>query len=104
LVNQLNAEDRIPAHSYLLEAWVDGGLVGGIFWLVIFGLVGAVFLTLYGMRDELSPLIAYLVMSLGWSILLSSFGDYDRIIAAYSILVLLYAWRRRPRPLADAAS
>lgn len=94
LINQLKTEARIPAHSYLLEAWVDGGIAGGIFWLVILGLVGAVFLTLYAIRDNLSPLIAFLMMSLVWNIFLSSYGDDDRIIAAYSILVMLYAWRR----------
>jgi hypothetical protein len=104
LMNQLRTEDRIPAHSYLLEAWVDGGIAGGIFWLVILGLVGAVFLTLYAIRDKLSPLIAFLMMSLAWSIFLSSYGDNDRIIAAYSIVVMLYAWRRRPQLLSDAGA
>jgi hypothetical protein len=94
LINQLKTAVRIPSHSYLLEAWVDGGIAGGIFWLVIVGLVGAVFLSLYAIRDNLSPLIALLMMSLAWNIFLSSYGDDDRIIAAYSILVMLYAWRR----------
>src|SRR5436190_1930360 len=62
LINELHGEVRIPAHSYLLEAWVDGGVLGGVFWLVILGLVGVVFLTLYGMRENLSPLIAFLMM------------------------------------------
>jgi hypothetical protein len=94
LINQLKTAVRIPSHSYLLEAWVDGGIAGGIFWLVILGLVGAVFLTLYAIRDNLSPLIAFLMMGLAWNVFLSSYGDDDRIIAAYSILVMLYAWRR----------
>jgi O-antigen ligase len=94
LINELRGEIRIPAHSYLLEAWVDGGVLGGIFWLLILGLVGAVFLTLYAMRDILSPLIAFLMMYLTWSILLSPYGTDQRITAAYSILVMLYAWRR----------
>lgn len=95
LINQLKVADTIPAHSYLLDSWVDGGVLGGIFWLVILGLVGAVFLTLYGLREALSPLIAFLMMYLTWSILLSPYGSDQRMIATYSILVLLYAWRRR---------
>jgi hypothetical protein len=102
LINQLDQESRIPAHSYLLEAWVDGGVLGGIFWFVILGLVAAVFLTLYGIREELSPLIAFLMMYLTWSIFLSPYGSDQRIIATYSILVMLYAWRVRRRFVREA--
>jgi O-antigen ligase len=103
LINQLKGEDTIPAHSYLLEAWVDGGILGGLFWLVILGLVAAVFLTLYAIRESLSPLIAFLMMYLTWSILLSPYGSDQRVTAVYSILVLLYAWRRGRQLLSGAA-
>ena len=102
LINQLDQEERIPAHSYLLEAWVDGGILGGIFWLVILGLIGAVFFTLHRMRDALSPLIAFLMMYLTWSILLSPYGAEQRLIAAYSIVVMLYVWRRSHRLVREA--
>jgi hypothetical protein len=87
-------EDTIPSHSYLLGAWVEGGVVGGIFWLLVLGLVGAVFLTLYRLSDPISPLIAFSMMFLAWNVLFSPYGAEQRIIAPYTILVLLYAWRQ----------
>jgi len=93
LENELLHEDIIPSHSYVLGSWVDAGIVGGIFWLVILVLVGGVFMTYYRVGDPIAPLVAFLMMFLSWSILFSPYSGQQRVLASYAIIVMLYAWR-----------
>ena len=84
----------IPTHSYLTQAWVWAGILGGAFWLVI--LVIAVWLlgTLYSFRVTLLPLLVFSTILLLWNIAFSPYGDVARIVACYGIALCLLGLRQ----------
>ncbi len=85
--------DLIPTHSYLLGSWVEGGLMGGLFWLATLVLAVGLLTTLYGVRLPLSPLLVFSTTLLVWSILFSPYGSGDRLFAPYGIAVCLLGLR-----------
>ena len=94
----------IPTHSYLLGAWVEAGMLGGLFWLAVLLMPAAVLANLYTTRLPLSPLFAFAAFSLTWDILFSPFGTLTRLIAPYYVVVLLLAWQQMRDPsLIDSA-
>jgi hypothetical protein len=93
----------IPTHSYFFGAWVEGGIAGAFFWGFVFYLVANVLGRICIIREPLSPLIVYTSMLLGWNILFSPYGGDSRIVAAFTLVVLIFAWtvlgrRRRAVP------
>ena len=94
----------IPTHSYLLGAWVEAGMLGGLFWLAVLLMPAAVLANLYTTRLPLSPLFAFAAFSLTWDILFSPYGAVARLIAPYYVVVLLLAWQQmRDSSLIDSA-
>jgi O-antigen ligase len=83
----------IPTHSHLTLAWVEGGILGGIFWIYIFILVLRALLRLTSLRPDLSPLYAYLLVNFLWDILYSPFGSVNRMRAAFFILLSYFLLR-----------
>jgi hypothetical protein len=77
----------IPTHSHLTMAWVEGGILGGICWIYIFGLTVRSVLILNSLRPNLAPLYSYLLVSFLWDILYSPFGSVNRIWGAFFILL-----------------
>jgi hypothetical protein len=97
----------IPTHSHLTQAWVESGILGGIFWLYVLGLVGVMFVQLVLRRPTLLPLYSYATVGFTWDVLYSPMGSTDRLIAAFMILLcldLLHQWNPKPmssrRPVA----
>ncbi|WP_198341616.1 hypothetical protein [Perlucidibaca aquatica] len=90
--NSLNAsasvDGLIPSHSYLFGAWVEAGLLGGIFWIYIFlisifRVLPAIFLVGNGVA-----LIALLALpGWIWNIFFSPFGANVRVDAAAVIVI-----------------
>ena len=94
----------IPTHSYLLGAWVEAGMLGGLFWLAVLLMPAAVLANLYTTRLPLSPLFAFAAFSLTWDILFSPYSAVARLIAPYYVVVLLLAWQQMRDPsLIDSA-
>lgn len=91
--------DLIPSHSYLLGAWVESGVAGGLFWLWVLTLP---FLATYSLlkRDEiLATLIAYSAIDLLWSVLFSPFGSTERISVAFQLALLCWSIRAGGRKI-----
>jgi hypothetical protein len=89
----------IPTHSHLTQAWVESGILGGIFWLYVLGLVGLMFVQLVLRRPTLLPLYSYAMVGFTWDVLYSPMGSTDRLIAAFMILLcldLVHQWRAKP--------
>lgn len=108
LVNQTPAlspdASTIPTHSYLLQSWVWAGLLGGVFWLAIFGIAGWMVANLYAFKPGLAPLIVFSTVLLIWDIGFSPYGSSARILASYGIALCLVGLRLMRRDEADDSS
>ena len=64
----------IPTHSHLTQAWVESGILGGIFWIWVIALSCRAVLRLLFYRLDLAPLYAFFLISFAWDILYSRWG------------------------------
>jgi hypothetical protein len=83
----------IPTHSYLFGAWVDGGVLGAVFWLWTLVLVASFLPQLRRLGDGRVTLVAFLSASFVWDVLFSPLGAQGRLTAAFSLVVFLMAKR-----------
>ncbi len=84
--------DLIPTHSHITGAWVEAGILGGIFWIWILILIARNLGYLYQIRDPISPMAVFFSILLAWDVLFSPFGAERRIMSAFQIVVLVYSW------------
>lgn len=83
-----NSEGLIPAHSHLMSAWVDAGILGAVFWIYYFVLVLKALLR-SGMGDSpLKPVHIFLMTMSLWEILFSPFGGVQRIVESVYIVII----------------
>lgn len=96
-------KETIPSHSYFFGAWVDAGILGGVFWLYILSmcLLGAY--RLLGVPQLFLPLSIFTILTLVWNTLFSPFGADSRFIAAYHVVVLFWVIRNSDAILAQAS-
>ena len=85
--------DLIPAHSYLLGAWVWAGFLGGVFWAGVAAVAIWLLANLYALRIEAAPLVAFSAMLLLWDIAFSPYGFNARITATYGLALCLVGLR-----------
>lgn len=85
--------DLIPAHSYLLGAWVWAGLLGAAFWFAVAAAAVWLLANLYSFRVELAPLLVLSAVLLLWGIAFSPYGNSTRITAPYGIALCLLGLR-----------
>ncbi len=78
----------IPAHSYLLQAWVYAGVVGALFWVWVYVFIARALLHVYPPTVVLLPVAAFMAFSLFWDILFSPYGSTGRILVPYYIVTL----------------
>lgn len=81
----------IPTHSYLFGAWVDGGILGAVFWLSTLVLAASVLLRLHRLADGRVALVAFLGFSFLWGVFFSPLGTEARLSVAFSLVVFLMA-------------
>jgi hypothetical protein len=85
-----NLEDGlIPAHSYLLGAWVYGGVLGAVFFGWVFWFTAKALLRVYPSSVLLVPLLSYVGFITFWNVLFSPYGSEVRIIFPYYVLILM---------------
>lgn len=80
----------IPTHSYLLGAWVEAGVLGGIFWISVVWM--CLFRILPVAFEVTSGLSVYVLMTLPffmWNILFSPFGANVRVEAAGTLAIFM---------------
>jgi hypothetical protein len=82
--------ETIPSHSYLFGSWVDGGIMGGIFWIYVFGVAVISIYSSLLLKDNIRIVYAYLVFSLMWGILFSPFGSPLRFPVAFQMTVAFF--------------
>lgn len=85
-------EGLIPTHSHLFGAWVEAGIAGGAFWLlIIFITIRALGTTLNG-KTQIAAVIFFIGVLFIWDIIFSPFGAERRFVNAFFITVLLESY------------
>lgn len=80
----------IPAHSYLVGAWVHAGILGALFWLWVLSLPVRVLMRPQAEDEPLAPMAAFFSASLIWDILFSPFGAAARLKASFIVVTLMW--------------
>ena len=79
----------IPAHSYLIGAWVDAGIIGALFWLWVLSVPVRVLALMQASYEPLAPLVLFLAFGLMWDVLFSPFGAAQRFSVAFVVVALM---------------
>lgn len=90
--------NQIPAHSFLMQFVVFGGLLAGILWIYVLKFLGQTLLIVFKAKDygNIEYLITYQSLITFWSILFSPFGAFERInIGSIIVLSSIYVCKRK---------
>lgn len=79
----------IPTHSHILGCWVEGGIVGGLFWVYIFWLALSAFIAILRRPPPEIGLLSFVLIGFLWDILFSPFGLERRVVNAALICLVL---------------
>lgn len=82
-------EGIIPTHSYILGAWVDGGIVGALFWIWVWWLTAKMLLRSYPASVLIPPAVPWFAFQLLWNIPFSPYGGAERVVAPFYLVVLI---------------
>ena len=82
--------DLIPSHSYLMGAWVEGGLAGAVFWSYCLILCIYALFSLLVVDSAVVPFVAFSLVDFVWNILFSPFGAEVRFLVAGQIGILFW--------------
>lgn len=85
-------------HSQVLHAWVEGGVLGAVFFLALFFslLKSTPWLLQQRPMDLLTPILLFFVIMTLWNLYMSPFAAPHRIYIAFGgILAVLLAWQRQ---------
>jgi O-antigen ligase len=77
----------IPAHSHLTQAWVESGILGGIFWIYIVIIVVCGIQRLVFDHPPMAPLYCFFLISFAWDIFFSPMGSVNRMIGDFYLLI-----------------
>lgn len=79
----------IPAHSHIISAMVNAGILGAPFWVYLLWLVAKSLVRVAIRRPPLAPIYCYLLVTQFWATLFSPFGSTARIIEAATVIIIL---------------
>ena len=87
-----DSPDLIPAHSHFFAAWLEAGVVGGIFWLLILAMtVKALLANSLSFMGKYRAFGVFLLMMFLWDIVFSPFGGERRVFNGFLIWVVIVA-------------
>jgi hypothetical protein len=97
-VNRMaSQEDLIISHSQILQGWVEGGVLGFIFFVVLGWLIGKTLFwqTLIGPYSPLTPLLTFVLLECMWSLFLSPFSGGQRVYIPAACVFMCYVVEKR---------
>ncbi len=97
-------EGLIPTHSYFFGAWVDGGILGAVFWGWIYVLTARAFLRVYPDTAVLLPVASFLGFLMLWEILFSPYGTPGRVTFPYSFVMMMTFASMAPQKAVQVAT
>ena len=77
-------------HSQILQAWIEGGLLAAIFF-IIFGyqlFIGVKETILNRKLDRFTALYTFLLLQSAWHLMMSPYAGHHRLMIALSIAIL----------------
>jgi hypothetical protein len=101
---RITAEQRmglIPAHSHFFGGWMEAGILGGLFWLVVFYLaIRVLFLGAFKLTSFAQFVVVYVLVTFLWDILFSPYAGERRVTTGFLLLLLCIMTRRYNRYIA----
>jgi hypothetical protein len=94
---QSTREDTIPTHSHIAGAWVEAGIGGIFFWILVLIITGKGLVSFLSLPMALRPLGYFCAISLLWDIPFSPFGGDRPVITPIFVLVMANAANFRLR-------
>ncbi len=90
-------DDLIPAHSHIFGAWVEGGVLGAVFWLFVLVYAARSLMKVSGWEPML-PLFAFAGLILIWDVLFSPISPANRFVTPYfmTAIILLRTFQATP--------
>ena len=76
---------RIPLHSMLFSSWVEAGIAGMVFWLIVLYFFLRYFRVVVASKSSFSLLATYLLFSALWSLFFSPLGAGSRLFIALGV-------------------
>jgi len=76
---------RIPLHSMLFSSWVEAGIVGLAFWLILLYFFLRYFRIVVASKSRFSRLATYLLCAALWGLFFSPLGAGSRLFIALGV-------------------
>lgn len=91
-------DDLIPTHSLILGSWVEAGIAGAIFWVIVFVIGLRAAWHLYRFPSRLGAYGFFVTIWLLWDCLFSPIGASSRLPTSWSVALalMIVAAARRP--------
>lgn len=95
---QMHRGDRFSAHSQIVQAWMEGGLFAGAFFLTYTWMLARALLQCVRVRpvDYLMPVIVFVAASSLWDSIMSPFLGLTRISLAMAVAAIIVLATERP--------
>jgi O-antigen ligase len=87
--------DLIPTHSHIIGAWVEAGIMGGLFWFAVLLVVLRSLWSCLKSRSKSAVLVLFCGISLLWDIPFSPYGSNGTFAETYSIVIVMGLGVRR---------
>lgn len=94
--------DLIPTHSFLLGAWVESGILGGLFWMFCIVVAIRALYASFHIPYASRPLVIFVVVNFFWCVFFSPFGAQERFFVAVELCIMLWAIRQSRAALGTA--
>ena len=86
----IKSSGKIPQHSILFSAWLEGGILGLAFWLYLIYLLFKWQGRVNPIEGPFGSLSTYLFLNFCWAALFSPLGAGTRMIIAYTVAVIFF--------------
>lgn len=81
----------LPSHSHIVGAWMQDGILGGIFWLFVLWMCWKIFISgCFIFESRLLCLLMFQFYSLLWNIMFSPFSDRVSVAAFLITIFVIY--------------
>ena len=84
---QLGNSERLPQHSMLFTAWVEGGILSALVWLYMFKLFISWLLRQGIQSSEFEYVLSFMLVSMIWASLFSPLGTGSRLALVLTVII-----------------